>query len=217
MIDVSVPLSPRTPIWPGAPRLEISQKKTDLGDGAEATDSTFTMIPHCGTHIDAPLHFAKGGQTVDAIPLDLLIGPCLVLEHPAETHIAKDDLLAMGFVPTKRLLVKTKNSARLHKGELGEDFLSLLPDAVEHLIQSGVKLLGVDGLSIGPYGEMTTRNHLAFCGDGGVIIEVLDLFDVAPGKYSLVALPIKLEGAEGAPARVVLLQSKDVGNLLNVG
>jgi arylformamidase len=217
MIDVSVPLSPRTPIWPGAPRLELSQKKTDLGNGEEATSSTLTMIPHCGTHIDAPLHFAKGGKSVDAIPLDLLIGPCLVIEHTGDTHIAKDDLLAIGFVPTKRLLIKTKNSARLRKGELGEDFLSLLPDAIAHLMQSGVRLLGVDGLSIGPFGEMTTRNHLAFCGAGGVIIEVLDLSDVTPGKYSLLALPIKLEGVEGAPARVVLLQPKDVGNVLNVG
>lgn len=217
MIDCSVMLSPRTPIWPGAPRLELSQLKTDLGGGHEATSSTFKMIPHCGTHIDAPLHFIKGGKSIDALPLDLLIGPCLVIEHLGETHIAKDDLLAMGFVPTKRLLIKTRNSARLRNGEMDDTFLSLLPDAIEHLIESGVELLGVDALSIGPFGELTTRNHLMYCGAGGVIIEVLDLSDAAPGKYSLVALPIKLEGVEGAPARVVLLQSKDIGNVLNVG
>ena len=136
MIDVTVMLSPSTPIWPGEPRLELTQKTTDLGGGEEATSSTFTMIPHCGTHIDAPLHFAKGGQAVDALPIDLLIGPCLVLEYTGDNHIG---------------------------------------------------------------------------------IEVLDLSDVAPGKYSLIALPIKLEGVEGAPARVVLLQSKDVGNVLNAG
>jgi arylformamidase len=214
MIDVTVMLSPRTPVWPGAPRLEISQKKTDLGGGNEATDSKFTMIPHCGTHIDAPLHLAKGGKTVDALPLDLLMGPCLVLEHTADRHITKDDLAAIGFVPTKRLLLKTRNSARLRNGELDATFLSLLPEAIDHLIASGVELLGVDGFSIGPIGEMTVQNHAAFCGSGGVIIEVLDLSDVSPGRYGLIALPIKLEGAEGAPARVVLAPADETKDAL---
>lgn len=217
MIDVTATLSPRTPRWPGMPPLELVKQKINLDNGEESTRTTIAMAPHSGTHIDAPLHFAKDGKSIEALPLDLLIGPCLVLEHTSDTHIAKDDLLAVGFVPAKRLLIKTRNSARLRNGELDGTFLSLLPDAIDFLIQSGVELLGVDGLSIGPFGEMTVRNHLEFCRTGGVIIEVLDLSDAAPGKYTLVALPIKLEGADGAPARVVLLQSKDVGNLLNVG
>jgi arylformamidase len=212
-IDVSVMLSPRTPIWPGAPRLELTQRKIDLGNSREATDSTLTMIAHCGTHIDAPLHCAKGGKMIDALPLDLLIGPCLVIEHTGDDHIAKSDLLGIGFVPAKRLLIKTRNSARLRNGELDETFLSLLPDALDHLMQSGVELLGVDGFSIGPFGDMNIRNHIVFCEAGGVIIEVLDLCDVAPGNYGLLALPIKLEGVEGAPARVVLLRSENVGSV----
>ena len=169
------------------------------------------MIPHCGTHIDAPLHFADGGKSIDALDLDLLVGPCLVFEHRGEGHITKDDLLAMGFVPAKRLLIKTHNSAKLRNGTLDENFISLLPDAIEHLMQSGVELLGVDGFSIGPFGDLTTSNHLMFCRAGGIIIEVLDLLDVEPGEYGLIALPIKLEGVEGAPARVVLVRPEDVG------
>jgi arylformamidase len=205
-IDISVGLSPATPVWPGAPKYQVLQKKTGIGGGEEKTDSTFTTIPHCGTHIDAPLHFARGGKSIDEVDLDLLIGPCLVLEHLGDDHITKEDLIAMGFAASERILIKTLNSQKLRSGELDEKFISLMPDALEHLMQSGVRLLGVDGFSIGPYGEMTVKNHLAFCRAGGIIIEVLDLCDVEAGEYGLIALPIKLVGVEAAPARVVLVR-----------
>jgi arylformamidase len=213
IIDVTVGLSPNTPVWPGAPRFHFSQRKTALGNGEEATGSDFAMTPHCGTHIDAPLHFAKGGDAIDAVPLDLLIGPCRVLEHRGDNHITKNDLIAMGFVASKRILIKTRNSLGLRNGTLDEKFISLLPEALDHLVRSGVKVLGVDGFSIGPFGEMTHRNHIAFCRAGGIIIEVLDLLDVEPGEYNLIALPMKLEGIEAAPARVVLLGAEDVGSV----
>jgi arylformamidase len=213
-IDVTTTLSPETPIWPGAKKFRLEQNKVDLGGGEEATSSRFEMIPHNGTHIDAPLHFARGGKAIEALALDMLVGPCLVVEHHGENHIGKDDLISMGFVPTKRLLVKSQNSVKVRNRTLDEKFISLLPDAIEHLIQSGVELLGVDGLSIGPFGDLTTSNHLAFCKTGGIIIEVLDLLDVEPGRYGLIALPIKLEGLEGAPARVVLVRPEDVDNVL---
>jgi arylformamidase len=170
-IDISVNLSANTPVWPGAPRFQLEQKKVELSGGVMATSSFFSTIPHCGTHIDAPLHFILGGKTIDLVNLDLLIGRCRVIAYEGDGHIAKNDLDLMGFVPSKRLLIKTKNSRSLRAGTLGEDFISLLPDAMEHLMQSGVELLGVDGLSIGPYGELSDRNHVMFCGAGGIIIE----------------------------------------------
>jgi arylformamidase len=112
------------------------------------------------------------------------------------------------------VLIKTCNSIKVRNGTLDENFVSLLPDAMEHLIRSGVELLGVDGFSIGPFGDLTTSNHLMFCRTGGIIIEVLDLLDVEPGEYSLIALPIKLAGVEGAPARVVLVRKEDAGGAL---
>jgi arylformamidase len=213
LIDVSVGLSPTTPVWPGAPTFGLEQKTTDLGGGEAKMDSHFSMIPHCGTHIDAPLHFASGGDAIDAVCLDLLVGPCRVFEHSGDGHIAKDDLVAMGFVPLKRILIKTHNSRRLREGTLDKDFISLLPDAIDHLARSGVQVLGVDGFAIGPYGELCDRNHLVFCGTGGIIIEVLDLSEVEAGEYNLIALPIKLMGVEAAPARVALLRSEDVGSV----
>jgi arylformamidase len=213
-IDVTVNLSPDTPVWPGAQRYRLVQKKIDLGGGEIATSSEIAMIAHCGTHIDAPLHFIDGSKAIDALEIDSLVGPCRVFEHRGEGHIAKDDLMAMGFVPARRVLIKTCNSIKVRNGTLDESFVSLLPDAMEHLIRSGVELLGVDGFSIGPFGDMTTGNHLMFCRTGGIIIEVLDLLDVEPGEYGLIALPIKLAGVEGAPARVVLVRKEDAGGAL---
>jgi arylformamidase len=214
IIDISVGLSPDTPVWPGAPRFQFTLRKIPLDNDEEATDSNFAMVPHCGTHIDAPLHIAKGGATIDAVPLDLLVGPCVVLEHRGEGHISKDDLSAMGFQTAKRVLIKTLNSGKLRNRSLDENFLSLLPDALDHLLQSGVQVLGVDGFSIGPFGDMTVRNHLVFCHAGGIIIEVLDLSDAEPGEYLLVALPLKIETAEAAPARVVLIPPETAKELL---
>jgi arylformamidase len=212
-IDVSVNLAPETPIWPGARPYKLVQNKIDLGGGEIATSSQLEMIPHCGTHIDAPLHFARNGQSIDQVALDRLIGPCLVVEHQGEDHITKADLQAIGFRPTKRLLVKTRNSAKLRDRTLDETFLALLPDALEYAMQSGVELLGVDGLSIGPFGDLTTQTHVVFCGAGGIIIEMLDLLDVIPGEYVLIAMPVKLEGVEAAPARVILVRPEDVGEV----
>lgn len=217
LIDISVDVSSATPLWPNAQPFELVQKRSVLGDGQIVTSSIIKMTPHCGTHIDAPLHFADGGETIDALRLDALVGPCSVFEHLGDNHIAKCDLDAMGFVPTRRVLFKTRNSTAIREGTLGEDFLSLLPDAIDHLVQSGVEVLGVDGLSIGPYGELTDRNHVKFCGAGGIIIEVLDLFDVEPGNYNLVALPVKLKGVEGAPARAFLFRAEDSADIFTDG
>lgn len=215
LIDISVRLSPETVVWPGAPRFELSQTLTDLGGGHGKMDSHFSMIPHCGTHIDAPLHYAIGGDAIDTVALDLLAGPCQVLEHTGEAHITKDDLVAMGFVKAKRVLIKTRNSARLRAGTLDGNFLSLLPDAIGHLLQSGVQVLGVDGFAIGPIGDICDQNHLVFCGTGGIILELVDLLDVEPGRYHLIALPLKLAGVEASPTRAVLVRPEDVGPLFD--
>lgn len=210
IIDVSLGLSPRTPIWPGAQRPEFTVTRQPLPGGNEVVATRIDLIVHSGTHIDAPLHFSKGGQSVDAIDLGKLTGPCRVFEHRGPGHIGRSELAEMGFSPVRRALFKTANSARVHKGELGADFVSFLADAIDVFIHAGVEVLGVDGLSIGPYGEMSDNNHIAFCGAGGLIIEMLDLSSVVPGDYLLVALPIKLEGVEGAPSRVLLMKEEDL-------
>jgi arylformamidase len=208
-IDVSVPLSPNVPMWPGAPPFEIQQDKIPLDPNEVVTVSHLKLIVHCGTHIDAPLHFDKKGKSIDQVSLPLLLGPCRVFEHQPRRHITKADLAALGDDLPPRVLFKTANSARLHAGRLDKEFISLLPDALEVLIARGVKLLGVDGFSIGPYGSISDRNHVRYCGWGGWIIEVMDLTAVRPGDYFLVALPLKIRRAEAAPARVLLFKPEN--------
>ena len=208
-IDVSVPLSAKVPVWPGAPPFEIHEEKIPLGKKDVITVSNLKLTAHCGTHIDAPLHFDKNGATIDAADLSLLMGHCRVFHHKYRRHITRADLAALGDDLPPRVLFKTVNSARLHAGKLDKNFISLLPDAIEELLARGVRVLGVDGFSIGPYGPISDSNHVRYCGTGGLIIEVMDLTAVKPGDYFLVALPLKILRAEAAPARVILFKPED--------
>jgi len=203
-IDVSVSLSSDFPVWPGAPKYWLEQKCTDLGNGHKKLDSHFSMIPHFGTHIDAPLHFNMEGPSIDKISPDLLIGSCRVYEHKGPNHISRDDLVKMGVGRQDRVLFKTANSQRFGEHEFNKDYIAFEEEAIEYLVESGVKILGTDGFSIGGFGEASDRNHVIFCEAGGVIIELLNLCDVTPGEYQLIALPLKMKGVEAAPARVLL-------------
>jgi len=215
LVDVTLALSPRTPIWPGAPAPEFVANRRPLPDGHEAAESRFSTIPHAGTHVDAPLHFSRGGTPVDRLDLGMLLGRCRVFEHRGPGHIGGPELAATGFVPVRRALFKTANSARLGRGELGADYVSFLPDAIARLAAAGVEVLGIDGFSIGPYGELSDANHVAWCGAGGVIVEMLDLSAVGPGEYVMAALPLKLAGLEAAPVRVVLMQEGDLAEVFS--
>ena len=204
--DVSIAVSESVPVWPGAPKYVLKQKQTLLPNGDAKMDSHFSMIPHCGTHIDSPLHYNSKGVAIENLAIDLLIGPARVYEHTADRHMTGDDLAKWDFDGVERALFKTVNSGCMSTGEFDTGYISLMPDAIDFLLSRSVKLLGVDGFSIGPFGELNDRNHIAFCGSGGVIIELLDLSAVAAGDYDLFALPVKLAGLEAAPARVVLVK-----------
>jgi arylformamidase len=206
IFDVSVTLSPRTPVWPGVRPCGFGVERRSLPGGGEVVTTRLDLIAHAGTHVDAPLHFSPGGEPIDRVALARLLGPCRVFEHRGTGHMGRADLERMGFSPARRALFKTANSARVHRGELGEDYLSFLPEAVAAFIAAGVEVLGIDGLAIGPYGDLSDANHVAFCGSGGVIVEMLDLSAVSPGDYVMLALPLRLEGVEASPARVVLVK-----------
>jgi arylformamidase len=206
ILDVSVTLSPRTPVWPGVRPCGFGVERRSLPGGGEAVTTRLDLIAHAGTHVDAPLHFCATGRPIDQVALQKLIGPCRVFEHLGTDHIGPADLEGMGFSPVRRALFKTANSARVHRGELGRDYISFLPGALAALIAGGVEVLGIDGLAIGPYGDSSDANHVAFCGAGGLIVEMLDLSAVPPGDYVMLALPLRLEGVEASPARVILVK-----------
>jgi arylformamidase len=192
-LDATRTLSPGVVVYPGDPVPTVAKRARD---GFLISD--LTMGSHTGTHIDAPDHYLFDGRTVDRLPLDLLIGPCRVIETRA-TEIGPEEL--EGQIPgASRVLLKTWFSRRT---KFVAPFPALTPAGAAYLIGQGVRLVGTDAPSIEAEGSDGTV-HRTLLGPGGAVIELLDLANVPPGDYGLIALPLRLQGGDGAPARVVL-------------
>ncbi len=202
-IDVTVPLSSAVPTFPGDPRFEMDFPHR-IADGKPYNVARIRMGVHSATHVDAPFHFKADGATVDALPLEILIGKCRVLEIADRERIERAELQKADLRDDIRLLLKTRMSGQLRNPEFQEDFVHLAPEAAEYLVQAGIKLLGIDYLSIEKFGSAGFEAHHALLGAGVIVIEGLDLSDVEAGDYDLICLPLKIAGADGAPARVVL-------------
>ncbi len=207
-IDVSVSVSSRLPCWPGSPPVKFI-RDLDLDQGDIANDTSLNFSVHTGTHIDAPLHFVKGGKSVDQVSLDVLIGEASVVDLSTVDVITTDTLKKLS-LPTgiKRLLLKTKNSQLWENKvrEFNPDFVAITADAAQWIVNQGIELVGIDYLSIQRFYD-GPETHQILLQSEVVIIEGLNLTNVSPGEYELICLPIKLEGIEGSPARVILRQS----------
>ena len=205
--DVSVPVADGGLIYPGDPGIRVSPHLS-LERGDPANVSGLQLGSHTGTHIDAPRHFFSQGTPVDAVPLDCLVGPALVLEFPPEVAaIGGPDLRARDLRGARRVLLRTRNSARWGRPEFTPDYVGLSADGAEYLIRHGVELVGIDYLSIERYGSTDYPVHRMLLGREVVIVEGLDLSAIPEGEYQLICLPLRLAGLDGAPARAVLLAS----------
>jgi arylformamidase len=192
------------PVYPGEPGPELDYFKR-IAEGASANVSKVSLGSHCGTHIDAPHHFIDGRATVDTLPLEALIGPAYVVEHTGQGHIGAADLEAFGIPPAaRRLLAKTRNGRLWDSDEFHTDFVAFGPDAGPWLVDRGFVLVGIDYLSIEGFRAESHPVHQALLEAGVVIVEGLDLRAVPPGPYTMACAPLKIVGAEGAPARVFL-------------
>jgi len=200
--DISVPLSPDMHVYPGDPAVDI-QQTSRLADGDVANVSFLRFGTHTGTHVDAPAHFIENGMTVDAIPLNLLIGRVHVVDV-GSTVIDRESLTGVDLADDMRVIFKTRNSYVWGEPEFVRDFVYLTADAARYLVENGIKVVGIDYLSVEKYNFDTPDVHRTLLGSGAVIIEGLNLSDVEPGHYELICLPLKIEGGDGAPARVVL-------------
>jgi arylformamidase len=206
--DVSIPLSSGTPTYPGDPGIEItSWTKLDNGDAANVSLISFGL--HTGTHVDAPSHFIAGGGKVDSLPIDSLLGATQVVEVPTQLEAIDRKFVESNCTSgATRILFKTRNSSFWANPERGfrEDFVYIEPDAAQWLVQTGIKLVGIDYLSVERFKSVGFATHLAFLSHGVVILEGLDLRQVPAGDYELICLPLKIAGGtgDGAPARVVL-------------
>ena len=204
-LDISLTISPDLPHWPGSPAIEWSRRR-DMDRGDPVNDSTLVCGVHTGTHVDAPLHFLADGVDVTHLSLDALIGPAVVAELSDLEVIAARDLEALNLpADTRRLLLRTRNSAIWQWGdrEFHTDFVALTVEAAQWVVARGIRLIGVDYLSVQIF-QGDPQTHIALLQAGVVIVEGLNLTEVAPGPYELICLPLKLAGAEGAPARAVL-------------
>jgi len=204
IVDISLSLTSSMPIWPGSVGFHLAWINR-LEQGHHCNNSSISCNTHLGTHLDAPLHFIRDGLSVDRLPLDVLIGPCQVVHFPDKSQITSNDLTPLDLPQnTSRLLLRTDNS-NLWAGsrtDFEENFVALTADAARWIVKNNIRLVGNDYLSIGSYRE-GVDTHQILLEAGVIILEGLKLHGVAPDKYELICLPIKIAGAEGAPARAV--------------
>ncbi len=204
--DISLTISPSLPTWPGDPSV-VLERVDKIEDGSNANVSRIEMGVHTGTHVDAPYHFLAGGKTVECLNLNLLTGRAYVLHLPDVNTITAGVLEKAQIPPrTRRVLFKTRNSNhwKNQENQFQTDFVALSADGAEYLIRRGVKLVGVDYLSVAPFKD-SRPTHEILLSAGVVIVEGLDLSGVTQGRYTMYCLPLKLAGSDGAPARAILI------------
>jgi kynurenine formamidase len=204
-IDISVPVF-KGMLHPGRQPEQRFIERIDQGDPGNV--SRWYLGAHTGTHVEAPLHTNEDGAAIDALPLELFVGPARVLDLTAvATEITAADLEAAGLGDEPRVLLKTTNSERvLHGSEAPETWVGLAPEGAELLVERGVKLVGVDFYTVETPGrDKSFDSHYILSAAGISTIEQVDLAAAPAGLYELVCLPIPLSGAEAAPARAVLL------------
>jgi arylformamidase len=199
-------MTPDMPVWPGDTPVELVRVKA-IASGSNDNVSALRCSVHTGTHLDAPLHFIEGGASVDRLSLKILTGRAYVISLPKARLLDAETLEAAGIPPrTRRVLFKTRNSAIWSRKETAfqKDFVGIDAGGAEWLVRKGVQLVGVDYLSVAPYGQ-SRETHRILLSAGVVCVEGLDLSEVSQGRYALYCLPLKLVGSDGAPARVILV------------
>jgi arylformamidase len=206
--DISVPLSATTPTYPSDPAIEI-KSWMDLTRGDDANVSLLHFGAHSGTHVDAPAHFISGGSKVEALPLESLIGLATVVQVPTDKMSIDAELVSNNCDhTTERVLFKTRNSSFWNNPEGGfrADYTYLEADAARRLTELGIRLVGIDYLSIEQYKSKGFETHLILLSKSVVILECIDLRNVSGGRYELICLPLRITGGsgDGAPARAVL-------------
>lgn len=194
-IDATRPLSGDMPVYPGDLRPTFRQE-----DRGQYLISDMKMSTHTGTHIDAPVHYLKSGDTIDTIPLTHLIGRCRVLDVRGAGSTITAGHLRGRIGGVERLLLKTSFSGA---DRFVEDYPCLTDDGAQLITRNKIQCVGIDSPSIESY-NCDGGVHRELLGHGCCIIELLDLSAVNGGDYEMVALPLRLKGLDGSPARVVL-------------
>lgn len=206
--DVTIPISEDVPIYEGDPRVQI-EAVLKLADGGAANVSHLCFGAHTATHVDAPNHFIEGTRRVDELELEKMIGPCRVVEVPDDVMLIEPEHLGP-LDAVERVVFRTRNSAFWNHPEAGfrTDFTAISAATARLLADAGIKLVGIDYLSIEAFGSDGHPVHLTLLEKEIVILEGLDLRGIEPGDYDITCLPLKFIGGtgDGAPARTVLVK-----------
>jgi arylformamidase len=203
LIDVSVPLDGNLPTYPGNTPFSLEPVKR-IAAGGSSNVSTLHMSAHAGTHVDAPRHFYDDRGGTDALPLEMLLGRARVVEITTRRGIEADDLAAIDLAEDVRVLIKTSNSRLWGSSTFNQGYVGVTESGARYLVEHGIKVVGVDYLSVEEFKRPGAPAHHVLLGAGTIVIEGLNLRDVEPGVYEMVCLPLKIVGGDGAPARVVL-------------
>ena len=204
--DLTLPITRSLIVWPGDPAIDL-HRVLKMEDGDVCNLTRMNMSVHTGTHLDAPSHFVADGSHVESLDLQTLIGPALVVDAGDVQSITTAVLESLNIpINTTRLLIKTTNSARWVKGETTfyEEYVAVTADGAQWLVDRGVKLIGVDYLSVAPFDDLVVP-HQILLGAQVIPVEGLNLHNIPTGEYQLICLPMLIEGSDGAPCRTVLL------------
>ncbi len=203
LYDITLTISESIITWPRNPKVSI-QKTRLISEGDSCNVSELKFGSHCGTHIDAPYHFEENGISIDQLPLSYFIGDVTVFNIKNKEKIDLEDIKSLKLNNISRVIFKTINSTYWKLPEFRIDFVYLTKEAARYLVDSNIKLVGIDYLSIEKYGNKGADTHHTLLKNGIVVIEGLDLSEVEAGNYELIALPLKIKDCDGSPARVIL-------------
>jgi len=203
--DISVPIRSGMVHWPGDPEIEV-RHMSRMKEGAMCNVTALKMGTHTGTHMDAPLHFVDDGATMDSLDFDAVIGPARVVEILNEKAVTLQELSRHDLKRGERILLKTVNSTIAWSDEdrFHEDYVYIAEDAARLMVEAGIAMVGIDYLSVGGFHHDMVETHETLLKGGVWILEGIQLKGVSGGDYDLCCLPIRTEGAEGAPARAVI-------------
>ena len=205
IIDISGTINSSTTVWPGDEGVTVDRIK-NMKNGDSYNLSLVHMGVHTSTHVDAPLHFIEEGLDISSVNLEKFIGCAKVFEFYTQDCIKASNLCKLDINSGDIVLFKTSNSSLDVSGDFNEEFVSLDESAAKFLVDKKIATVGIDYLSVERFdSNISTVHNLLLQNEIG-IIEGLRLRDVPEGEYFLSCVPLKIEGAEGSPARAVLIE-----------
>jgi len=203
LVDISREIASDAIVYPGDPPLAVN-KLCQIEPGCPCNISQVSWTTHFLTHVDPPLHFIEGGASLDEVPLHRFSGDALVVGVVGDV-VLPEHVPQEAEVKGQNLLFKTRNSQVTDSQTFDENHVYISAEAAEVLVARGANLVGIDYLSVDRFGDEAYPAHRTFLGNGVLILEGLDLSRATPGRYTLMAFPLKIAKGDGSPVRAVLI------------